>query len=81
MIYRNRYRVFVPAVLNYNRIPTRALIEVANLNNRHDRALMRSSEFRQKFADAFVDSILRYYGGSKKVGLNSMVDVRARATD
>ncbi|QTD54370.1 N-acetylmuramoyl-L-alanine amidase family protein [Sulfidibacter corallicola] len=60
-IYRNPRRPFVPAVIRYNRIPTRVLVEVCNLNNRHDRELMTRPEFRQKMADAFVESVYATY--------------------
>lgn len=80
VIYRNRYRVFVPAVLNYNRIPTRSLIEVCNLNNTKDRAQLREPSYRQKVADAFVNAVLEFYGADeKKVSFESMVNSSARA--
>lgn len=59
---RARSRPFVPAVLKYNRIPTRCLIEVCNLNNVQDRQSMRDHVFRQKTADAFVDALYVTYG-------------------
>ncbi|CAM2008295.1 N-acetylmuramoyl-L-alanine amidase [Acanthopleuribacter pedis] len=60
-IYRNPRKPFVPAVIRYNRVPTRVLVEVCNLNNKHDRANMKNAPFRQKVADAFVQALLRTY--------------------
>ena len=81
VIYRNRYTVFVPAVLNYNRIPTRSLIEVCNLNNTKDRALLREPTYRQKVADAFVEAVLNFYGaGEKKVSFEAFINSSARAS-
>jgi len=62
VIYRNPTRPFVPAVLKYNRTPTRCLIEVCNLNNSEDRALLRDYRFRQRIADAFVEAVYQTYG-------------------
>ncbi len=55
-------RPFVPAVLRYNRIPTRCLIEVCNLANKSDRALLRQHDFRQAIADTFVSGLYTTYG-------------------
>lgn len=62
LIYRNPNRPFVPAVVKYNRIPTRALLEVCNLNNSHDREQMRKHSFRQAIADAYVEAVYETYG-------------------
>lgn len=78
VIYRDPRRPFVPAVIRYNRVPTRMLIEVCNLNNRHDRAEMRKHEYRQAVADAFVETVYRTYGiGDRKAVLEARKD-RAR---
>ncbi|CAM2068998.1 N-acetylmuramoyl-L-alanine amidase [Sulfidibacter corallicola] len=62
LIYRNPNRPFVPAVLKYNRIPTRVLIEVSNLNNKRDRGNIAKPGFRQKLADTFVEALYMSYG-------------------
>jgi len=61
-IYKNRYKPFVPAVLRFNRIPTRLLIEVCNLNNKEDQTLLRRPDFRQSVADSFVEAVYQTYG-------------------
>ncbi len=62
VIYRNPKRPYVPAVVRYNRVPTRCLIEVCNLNNRQDRNRLSNAGFRQKIADVFVESVYKTYG-------------------
>ena len=63
VIFRGpRSRPFVPAVLNYNRIPMRILLEVCNLNNQDDRDLIRSVSYRQQVAESLVASIHKAFG-------------------
>lgn len=57
-----RCRPWVPAVVRYNAVPTKLLLEVCNLNNHEDRRLLQTRAFRQKVAIAIVDGILAYYG-------------------
>jgi len=60
-IVRNRSE-YVPAVLRYNEVPAKILLEVCNLANGQDRALLQTREYRQRVAEALVEAILRYYG-------------------
>jgi len=60
-IVRNRSE-YVPAVLRYNEVPAKILLEVCNLANGQDRALLQTREYRQRVAEAIVEAILRYYG-------------------
>ncbi len=53
---------WVPAVLRYNSIPAKALLEVCNLNNDQDRGLLQTRAYRQKVAEAVVRGLLAYYG-------------------
>ena len=53
---------FVPAVLRYNTIPAKMLVEVCNLANGEDRRLIQTRTFRQQVAEAVVAGILGYYG-------------------
>ena len=57
-----RCRPWVPAVVRYNAVPAKLLLEVCNLNNREDRKLLKTRAFRQRMAAAIVDGILEYYG-------------------
>ena len=45
---------WVPAVLRYNRVPTSVLVEICNLNNEDDRALLQTARFREKLAHAIA---------------------------
>lgn len=66
-IIRKR-RSYVPAVLRYNAVPAKALLEVCNLANREDRGLLQTRAFRQQVAEAVVDGILAYYGSNGAAG-------------
>jgi N-acetylmuramoyl-L-alanine amidase len=57
-------REWVPAILRYNRIPARVLVEVCNLNNPEDRRLLRTRAYREKVAEALVDALVDFYGGA-----------------
>ncbi|HEX6899603.1 MAG TPA: N-acetylmuramoyl-L-alanine amidase [Thermoanaerobaculia bacterium] len=53
---------WVPAVLRYNSIPAKILLEVCNLANEQDRRLIQTRAYRQKVADSVVQGLLAYYG-------------------
>lgn len=54
-------REWVPAVIRYNMVPTRLLLEICNLGNPHDRALMKTRKYRQEVAQAIYDGLVRFY--------------------
>ncbi len=54
---------WVPAILRYNRIPTRVLVEVCNLNNPDDRKLLVTPSYRDRVARALVSALVDFYGG------------------
>jgi len=54
--------VWVPAVLGGNAIPNKVLVEMVNLSNREDAALLAAAEHRNRLADALLSSLLAYYG-------------------
>jgi N-acetylmuramoyl-L-alanine amidase len=58
-VIRNR-RQWVPAVLRYNAVPAKMLLEVCNLANAEDRELIQTRAYRQKVAEAVVRGILGY---------------------
>lgn len=60
-IYRGK-RAWVPAVLRYNAVPPRLLLEICNLANTEDRRLLQTREFREKVAASVVDGILAFFG-------------------
>ena len=55
-------KAYVPCVLRNNCVPTKVLIETANMNNAKDRANLADPKWRQAFADAYVDALRRHYG-------------------
>ena len=66
-------RQWVPAVIRYNRIPARVLLEVCNLNNSDDRALIRTRRYRERVARVVVEALTSFYDG-----VGSMKPARAR---
>lgn len=60
-IYRGR-RAWVPAVLKYNAVPAKLLLEVCNLANSADRKLLQTRVFREQVANAVVQGLLSYFG-------------------
>ena len=54
-------REWVPAVIRYNVVPTRLLLEICNLGNDKDRALMKTKAYRQKVAEALYDGIVSFF--------------------
>ena len=53
---------FVPGVLRNNLIPTKVLVEMANITNATDCSRLASPEWRQMFAEAYVDALKTHYG-------------------
>ncbi len=53
---------WVPAILRYNSIPAKILLEVCNLANDQDRKLIQTRAYRQQVAEAVVRGLLAYYG-------------------
>ena len=55
-------RVYVPAVLRNVMVPTKVLIESANLTNSTDCERLADPQWRQRFAEAYVDALKTFYG-------------------
>ena len=60
-VIHRRGREYVPAVLRYNEVPTRVLIETVNLNNSTDCIRIKSWKFRERVAEAYVDSLVKLF--------------------
>ena len=56
-------RSWVPAVIRGNQVPTKVLLEVANIGNTKDARLLKSHDHRDRIADALLASLLSYYQG------------------
>jgi N-acetylmuramoyl-L-alanine amidase len=54
-------REWVPAVIRYNLIPTRVLLEICNLGNDKDRALIKTKKYRQHVAESIYQGLVNYY--------------------
>ncbi|HEX2225419.1 MAG TPA: N-acetylmuramoyl-L-alanine amidase, partial [Thermoanaerobaculia bacterium] len=52
---------WVPAVIRYNQVPAKMLLEVCNLMNEEDRKLLQTRAYRQKVAEAVVQGLIAYY--------------------
>ncbi|HSN88973.1 MAG TPA: N-acetylmuramoyl-L-alanine amidase, partial [Thermoanaerobaculia bacterium] len=61
-IIRDKNSTWVPAVLRYNSVPAKILLEICNLANEQDRKLVQTRAYRQKVSEAIVQGILAYYG-------------------
>ncbi len=61
IINRSPKSTYVPAVLRNTEIPTKVLIESANLKNDKDLSNVTNPEWRQKFAEALAKSIIAYF--------------------
>ncbi len=55
-------REWVPAVIRYNVVPTRLLLEICNLGNRNDRVLMKTKKYREQVAQAIYRGIVEFFG-------------------
>jgi len=51
---------YVPAVIKYNEIPTRLLLEMLNLEDEEDRRFVADPLNRERLAKAIVDALLAY---------------------
>ena len=54
-------REWVPAVIRYNLVPTRLLLEICNLGNSSDRSLMKTRKYRQDVASAIYEGLVAFY--------------------
>jgi N-acetylmuramoyl-L-alanine amidase len=53
---------YVPAVLRNNEIPTKILVECANLTNSTDCSRVADPDWREWFAEAYVNALKRHFG-------------------
>ncbi|MGH9442808.1 MAG: hypothetical protein ACRD16_11100, partial [Thermoanaerobaculia bacterium] len=59
-------RQWVPAVIRYNEVPARALVEVCNLNNSEDLALIQTRRYREEVARGIVSALSSFYNGASE---------------
>jgi len=60
VVTRNRHE-WVPAVIRYNEVPTKVLLEVVNLNNASDCTRLRDYRFRERVASAYVRAVIGFF--------------------
>jgi N-acetylmuramoyl-L-alanine amidase len=75
-IIRDKNSTWVPAVLRYNSVPAKILLEICNLANEQDRKLVQTRAYRQKVSEAIVQGILAYYG--QEVDVPGLQTARAK---
>lgn len=61
VIRQSKNKAYLPAVLRYNVTPTKVLIEVANMTNPQDQQRLADPQWRQWFAEAFVNALRSHY--------------------
>lgn len=71
-------REWVPAVIRYNVVPTRLLLEVCNLGNRKDRALIKTAAYRQQVAETIVRGMVDFYARGEDARGATVADRGAR---
>ena len=54
-------REWVPAVIRYNLVPTRLLLEICNLGNKSDRQLITTKKWRESIAQAVYRGLVDFY--------------------
>jgi len=62
VIQRSRTERWLPAVLKHTLVPTKVLVETANLQNPDDRKCLADPKWRQAYAEAFVEAVKRHFG-------------------
>ncbi len=71
-------REWVPAVLRYNAVPAKMLLEVCNLGNDEDRRLIQTRAYREEIATAIVQGLLDYYSQSTPGGAEAVQVARSK---
>ncbi len=61
VIRQSRGRAYLPAVLRNTTVPTKVLIEVANMTNPTDQQRLADPQWRQWFAEAFVNALRNHF--------------------
>ncbi len=62
-VVRNK-SCWVPGILRYCKVPTRILIELANLQNSNDVKRIKNPDYRESLARMYVDALKEHFSGS-----------------
>jgi len=57
--------IYVPAVLRGNVVPNKVLVEMVNISNHQDAALLARAKDRNRLAEAIYQALLGYYGSAR----------------
>lgn len=68
---------WVPAVIRYNKVPTRLLLEMCNLGNAEDRELIQTRQYRQDLARAIYDGLVDFFSSRPEPSAPTPSAVRA----
>ena len=60
------HEVWLPAVLRGNTVPAKVLVEMVNLNNPSDAALLGRASDRTRLAQSLTNALVDYFGASPK---------------
>ena len=58
---------YVPAVLRGNAVPNKVLIEMINMSNKEDAALLASARERERLANSLLEALFDYFGEGPRV--------------
>lgn len=61
VIRKSKYSAYVPSVLRNTNVPTKVLIECANLNNSADLKNVSDPKWRQKMAETIAEALSAYF--------------------
>ncbi len=70
-IIRGRHNYFVPAVLRGNQVPAKVLVEMLNLANKDDAALLGSAQDRERLAVGIARGLFAYFGETAPESMSS----------
>jgi len=62
-------REWVPAIIRYNLVPTRLLLEICNLGNKNDRALIKTKKYRQRVAEGMYRGLVEFFADRNAPGI------------
>jgi N-acetylmuramoyl-L-alanine amidase len=61
VIIKSKTSRYIPGVIRNAKIPTRVLVETANVQNDGDRANLANPQWRQAYAVAFVQALKKHF--------------------
>lgn len=62
VIIKSKTSRYIPGVIRNAKVPTRVLVETANVDNPDDRANLCNPRWRQAYAEAYVRAVQQYFG-------------------